>query len=239
MKISFISLKLTRYSDKQSILTAFSRELGRVALAVPAGKGREAARLRALAMPMSVVECDTDVRPGREIMPLRQARQAMVMAGLHVNPLKQMLAMFLAEVVSAMVRDSGPDAGLYDFIESSVKCLDGNDGRGLGNFHICFLYHLGRMLGVEPDVSTYRPGWMLDMRDGAWRATMPIHGDALTPEESGLAARLARISFTNLSAFRFSRAERGRVLDLELRYLSLHVASLKGLRSLEVLRSMF
>ena len=95
MKLSFIALKSTRYSDSQSILTAYSRELGRVSMAVPAGKGKGASRIRALTMPLSILECETDVKPGREVMPIRQVRPVIVLGEVHTHPVKQMLAMFL------------------------------------------------------------------------------------------------------------------------------------------------
>ena len=239
MLTSFISLKVTRYSDTQSILTAYSREWGRVAFAIATGKGKNASRLRAMTMPMGIVECDTDMRPGREVLTMRQARPVTVLTDMHSNPLKQMVAMFLAEVLTKVLRESVPDRGIYDFIEGSARCLDAMAVSDIGNFHICFLMHLGRLLGIEPDVTTYSPGGVMDMRDGIWRDCLPLHGEMLTPEESAEAARLARMTYTNMKYFRYTRSQRARVLDTVLRYYSLHVTPLSGLRSLEILRSMF
>lgn len=240
MKIRFIALRVTRYNDRQNILTAYSRELGRVSLAVPAGRGREAARLKALSMPLRLVECEADPRAGREIMPLRQAVAVETGGSVWSNPLKQMLAMFLAEVVAVVTReDAAADEGLYDYLEGTVRVLGLMRDDRLGNFHICFLCHLGRMMGVEPDITTWREGYLLDMRDGQWRQSMPIHGDALTHEESLLAARLSRMTFANQHIYRFNRQERAQTLDLLMRYLSIHLAPLSGVKSLEVLRSMF
>ena len=59
MKLSIVALKVTRYSDAQSILTAYSRELGMVSLALPAGSSRSAVRMRALTMPFGVAECES------------------------------------------------------------------------------------------------------------------------------------------------------------------------------------
>ena len=238
MRTSFIALKVTRYSDTQSILTAYSREWGKVAFAMTVGKGKGASRLRALTMPLGLVECETDMRPGRDVLPLRQARPLAVLSDMHSNPVKQMLAMFLAEVLAAVLRDSVPDAHLYDYLDASARYLDGMSVGEVANFHICFLIHLGRLLGIEPDVSTYAPGSMLDMRDGIWRRSMPLHGEALTPEESEVAMSLQRMTYANMSAFRFTREQRAKALDMVLRYYSLHVTPLSGLRSLEILRAM-
>lgn len=238
MRITFISLRVTRYSDTQSILTVFSRERGRIALALPAGRGREASRMRALTMPLGIVECETDIRPGRDIHPMRQVRPITVHADLHANPLKQMVAMFTAEVLAASISAGEADERIFDFVAGAASCLDKADGPATANFPLCFLYRLGEMLGVEPDISTFTPGSMLDMRDGRWRRSAPLHGECLSPEASDAAAMLSRMTFENMGAFRFSRAERAEGTDAILRYFSIHIAPLGTLKTLPVLRSM-
>lgn len=238
MNLHLIALKTTKYSDTQTILTAFSREHGRVSLSLPAGAGKAAARMRALTMPLSVVECVSERRAGREIMPLRQAAQSVPLATLHSDPVKQMMAMFLAEVLSVVLQGGAPDSAMYDFLEASVAFLDMADARQTANFHICFLYHLGRRLGIEPDVSTYAAGSLLDLRDGTWRMSAPLHRSFLNPEDSAVAFRLARMTFANMDRFRFNRMERNAILDNMLEYFSLHYVSMRHLRSLDILRAM-
>lgn len=238
MNIRFISLRITRYSDSQSIVTAYSRELGRVAFAVPAGAGRQAARARALTMPLGVVDCQTDVRPGRDILPLRQPVQALALASLRSDPVKQMMAMFIAEVLSLTLQTGEPDSLLFDFIVGSVKFLDSADAAQTANFHICFLYQLGCRLGIEPDVSTWREGTLLDMDEGRWREMAAYDRGGLDAVESRAAYAISRMTFENLHRFRFSRAERNRIVDGILDYLSVHYAPLGGLKTLGILRGL-
>jgi len=238
MNLSFVALRVTRYSDSQSILTAYSRECGRVSLALPAGAGRSAARMRALTMPLGVVECQTERRPGREIMPMRQAVQAFALRSLHSDPVKQMMAMFLAELLSITLPAGEADASLYDFLIGAIRFLDNADPRRTSNFHICFLYHLGRLLGIEPDVSTYRRGAILDLADGVWRTSPPLHRQYLSPEDSDVAYRLSRMTFVNLGRYRFSRDERNRIVDAIVEYYSIHYVPLRKMRTLSVLRGL-
>lgn len=238
MNLTLVALKVTKHSDKQSILTALSREWGRVSLSLPAGNGKSAARIRALTMPLCVIECVTDRRSGREIIPMRQVQQIMPLSSVHSHPVKQMVAMFLAEILAAVLRETNEDAALFDFITACIDILDNADEHATANFHICFLYQLGRMLGIEPDTSTYTPASILDIRDGIWRRSMPLHGDCLTPEESEAAYRLSRMTFSNYNKFRYAREERNRILDALLHYLSIHYVSLRNLHSLDILRAM-
>lgn len=239
MKISLIALKTTRYSDTQNILTAYSRELGRVSMSVPAGKGKEASRIRALTMPLGLLECETDVKPGKEVLPMRQVRPLAALAAMRSDPLRQMVAMFIAEVLSVVLRESVPDESVFRYIESSVMCLDSAFGRMAANFHICFLINLGRLLGIEPDVTTYAPGMVMDLRDGIWRHTLPSHPEWLPPAEAAAAADMLRMTFSNMAMFRLSREQRSRALDVVLRYYGMHIAPLSHVRSLAILRSMF
>ncbi|MCM1163059.1 MAG: DNA repair protein RecO [Muribaculaceae bacterium] len=238
MKLSLICLKLTRHSDTRSILTAFSREAGRIALGVPAGSGRGAARLRALTMPLSLLECESVRTPGREIYPMRQPSALRVTPSIHSNPVKQMMAMFVAELMDIILRQGDGDAILFDFLAAATLRLDSATGAEVANFHLCFLYRLAEVLGIEPDISTYAPGRIFDMRDGLWRPTYPLHNDALTPEESEWVARLSRITFDNMGRFQLTQAGRRRALDLMLRYFSIHTAPLSSLKSLEILRDL-
>lgn len=238
MNLHFIALKATKYSDTQTILAAYTRELGRVSFALPAGTGKSAARMRALTMPLGIVECASDVRPGREILPMRQVAQSVPLAELHADPVKQMMALFLAEVLTAVLQGGGADEGMYDFLEMVIRILDNADARQTANFHLCFLYGLGRRLGIEPDVSTYVDGSLLDMEDGTWRLSAPLHRNFLDPESSALAWRLSRMTFANMGRFRFNRMERNAILDGMLEYFSIHYVSMRRLRSLDILRTL-
>lgn len=238
MKLSLICLRLTRHTDSRSILTAYSRELGRIALGVPAGTGRGAARLRALTMPLSLLECETVKSPGREIFPMRQPSPMRITASLHSNPLKQMMAMFVAELADIILRQGGADPTLFDYIAAATVSLDRASERAAANFHICFLYHLAVTLGIEPDTTTYAPGRIFDLRDGVWRQTAPLHTDSLPPLESEWVARFSRMTFENMGRYRLTNEGRRRALDTLLRYFAIHIAPTSGLKSLEILRSL-
>lgn len=238
--LNIIALKRVTYSDRHAILTAWSRERGRVSLLVPDGAGRGAARNRALTMIPSLVEVVADVRPGRDIWPTRSLRPAAPLASLRANPLKALVGQLLAEILGDMLRQSGPDERMFDFIEISLNTLDATtDNTAVANFHIAFLSHLLRFAGIEPDMTTYAPGRCFDMRDGVFRATLPPHPDILVGDEAEAASRLSRLTYRNSHLFHYTKKERNRALDLLLRYMTLHHTSTATPKSLEIIRSLF
>lgn len=238
MDINIIALKTTKHSDTQSILTAYSRELGRVAFTVPAGSGKSAARIRALTMPLGIIECVSAQRSGREILPMKNPMPIETLNSLNSDPIKRMVAMFVAEILSVTLPNGAPDHTLYDFIVASAKVLDAADATATANFHICFLLNLARHLGIEPDTSTYTPNSLLDMADGRWRMSMPLHRNYLPPEESAVAYKLMQMTFGNMRRYRFNRNDRNLIIDNILEYYSLHYTTMRRLKSLDILRSL-
>lgn len=240
MKLHLICLRTVRYSDSRAILTAYSREHGRVSLSLAAGQTRGAVRLRALTMPFSLIEVETTPPPpGREVWPLRTAVPLVVTPLIHGDPSRSTQAMFLAEVLGAVVRQSAPDEALFDFLARSAAVLDRVADDAAGMFHICFLVRLAEVLGVEPDVSTYsEETCVFDLRDGVWRTAPPLHPDRLDGPDARGVWLLSRMTYANMGRYRMSRPERRRTLDLIVRYLSLHIVPLEGLKSLHVLRSL-
>lgn len=239
--LKVITLRRTRYSDRSAIITGLSAERGRVSLLVADGSGRGAVRARALTMVPSIIECVVSGRTGRDILAASSLRPVLPLVSLHSNPLKQMVAMFMAEVTEHAIRDaSAPDPRLSEFIELSLASLDMLEkDAAIANFHLYFLYHLASVLGVEPDLSTYRPGSWFDMNDGIFRLTMPAHSRTLPPDQCRMIMMLSRLRLETLSRLRLTRAERNAAVETMLRYLTLHsVVNAASLRSLDVLRSL-
>lgn len=233
-----IALRTIKYNEKHSILSAYSLEMGRVSFLLPAGSGREAARRRALMMPLGTFECVADIRHGQDIYIMKEPKADIISHGIHSNPIKSALALFIAELLSVVLREYQEDKALFLFLRQSIERL--NDATvGVANFHLCFLYRLGCFVGIEPDVSTYQEGRIFDMVDGIFRVSAPLHSQYLGQQEAAVVALLSRMTFDNMHRFRLSRENRNQMLDVILEYYTIHYASLSSLKSIDVLRALF
>ncbi len=237
--LNIIVLRTIRHSERHDILTAYSREAGRVAFAIPAGNGREAGRRRALLMPLGLIECVADIRPGREVHLMKDPRPLRPLHALRMHPVKSAVAMFVAEVLAAVVREGPADQAMFDYVARSVVALDMMEGQGVANFHICFLVGLSHILGIEPDVTDYREGMVFDMADGRFRMSAPLHSHYLDAVRSQAVVSLMRMNLTNLHLYKMNRIQRNEMLDAILDFFSLHYTALSSLRSLEVVRDLF
>lgn len=237
--IRAVALRTVKYNDSSSILSAWSAELGRISILMPAATSRESRRRRALTMPLSLFEGEADLRPGREIINMRDMRASVIAPTLTSNPVKVTLAMFLADVLESLLRtDAMGDETLYAVIADSVRALDSlRNPRALANFHLWFLYRLTVAMGIEPDVGDYAPHRVFDMRAACYRPSAPAHTDWLTGAESAYPRTVSRMTARTLARWSLTAAQRSQALDLTIKYFALHNLPLTPLRTLPVLRT--
>lgn len=236
-KVNAIVLGTVKHSDRHNITTLYTRECGRMAVATPAGSGRTACARRALMMPLSAVEATVGSGAGRDIGRLVQVSALECRRSLYFDPVKMSVGMFVAEFIGRLVRDSGADARLWDYVADSLRLLDCMpSGRAVANFPIVFLSTLTAFVGITPDVGGFSEGKAFDMRAGAYSDLEPGHGDVLRGRESRMACLLSRMSYANSGRVRFSREERRAVMEGILRYYSIHLPGIGTMRSPEVLK---
>ncbi len=237
--VRLIALRTVTYSDSRAILTAYSREYGRMSFLIPVGAGREATRRRSILQPLALVECIANTRPANDISRMSEPRPLLPLHNIRANPIRAAIATFIAELLSAALRESQPDPALFDYLATAIPLLDTLPPGNIPNYHICFIYHLGEVLGISPDTETYRPGAIFDFRDGIFRLTPPPHTDILTPQASEVLHTISRITFANMHRFLLTRTQRAEIIAAMLRYISIHHTPLPELRSLPVLHMLF
>lgn len=232
-----IALRTVKVSDSKSLLSAWTRQLGRVSFSIPAGAGREARRRRALCSPLATFFGECDVKPGREIHSLRDVRAGAMSLAVAASPAKSIIAIFLSEVLDLLLRRSEPDEALSDFLFGSIEAFAAvADNSCTASFHIIFLYHLTHYAGIGPDAGTYTPGCVFDLREGLFRTTAPLHPDFIAGEECSHFASLASARYD--TPLHIPAPIRRSLLDSLLTYYSLHLMSFSSLKSLEILRDM-
>lgn len=235
-----IALRTIKYDDRRSIVTVWSVERGRIALLVPSGASREARRRRAIMMPLGLFEGQADIRPGRDLISIRDVNPITVLSDLACDPAKTVVAMFLSEVLEKVLRDTPADPLISEYIFDAVRVLD-NLTRpvGVANFTLVFLYKLGLFLGIAPDCGSWTPGSVFDMSGGRWRTSAPTVGRWLDSAEARTAHIISRLDFSTASRFPMPRTLRRIALDRLIEYYTLHYTPLTDLRSLSVVGDIF
>ncbi len=141
-----IVLSLQPYSDKAHILHTYTRTHGRINLLVyGVGKKKSAA----VYAPLSLTEITFDYQPARTLPPLRQCRLLYVPQQTMLDPRRQAVALFLAEVLYRTLRHPLEDADLFAYLATVVPELDTTPEPQ--HLHLRFLVSLAAYLGFAID----------------------------------------------------------------------------------------
>ena len=237
-KLRGIVLNTIRYSDKHNIVHIYTDGRGLMSFAVPLGKTQASRMHNAMLMPLSLVDLEVGVRPGRDLALLREVRRNYPLATIYSDPIRNAIALFISELLTHVIQEPEGNEYLFRYIEQSVQLLEQMPGQ-IANFHICFLFHLGAHLGIQPNLESYRKGYWFDMTDGVFLPSAVKGHALLPPQEAQVLHLLSRMSFSNMGVFRFNREERNRMLDVIISYYRLHNAAIGTLRSPDILKQLF
>ena len=149
-----IVLSLQPYSDKAHILHAYTRTGGRVNYKVY-GLGRKHAI--GIYTPLSVVQLTTDEHS------VRTAQLTFVPTTLTTDPYKRTITLFIAEVLSHVLRHPMADEPMYDFIAQAIQELDRTDEPQ--NFHLVFLVNFAAKLGFAMEKEPTLPQTRKERQD--------------------------------------------------------------------------
>ncbi len=237
-KMTGIVMHVLKYSDKNSIAHIFTDARGRMSFLIPQGSTRAARMRNAMFMPLSIIEFEARITPGRDIASLKDVKTVHQLSSIYADPAKSAIAMFISELLTRAIQESERNSQLWQYLYQSVLLLNSIE-HGVANFHICFLYNLGAFLGIQPDTGTYRHGYWFDMENGVFTASQPPHAHALPPDEAAALMTISRMSFSNLQLFKLSQAQRNSILDTALTYFQLHNSTVGAMRSPDILRQLF
>ena len=230
-------LRTLRYADDRLIVEALARTQERVSFIVRITHSPRAAVRHTLFTPLAVIDIEWNrPRNGQLGKPL-SARVALPRLTLHTVPAKTAVVLFLAEMLLHVVHSEEADTAIFDFVEAALQWFDTAE-QNFANFHLVFLMRLTRFLGIAPDLSQAGLPYF-DLIGGRFVAIRPMHAHLLEGEEASVFANLLRMNFSTMHLFRFSRAQRNRILDVLIDYYRLHLAAMPELNSPDVLRTLF
>lgn len=238
MKSKAIVLHTVRYNDDGLIASLLTEQAGSVDMLVRISRGRRVAVRHTLFQPMAVLDVEWDDHPHASLQRPKTAQTALPLSSLPYDPHKAAIALFLAEALHQAVHHEAATRELFAYTLRSIEWLD-TCTKGFANFHLVFLLRLTRFLGFMPNMEGARAGSWFDLRASCFTASQPLHPDFLAPADAALVPRLLRMSYGTMHVFRFSGAERSRLLEQINRYYRLHLPGYPELKSLAVLREMF
>ena len=149
-----IVLRTVKYGDTSIIVDLFTESHGRMSFMASTSRAKRSVRSVSFWQPLSMVEFSAELLPNGGKLPRpSDVRTYYNYIDLPFSPIKSTLALFLAEFLSAALREEKENTPLYRYIESSLQWLDLADSpASIANFHLAFLMHLSRFIGIYPNL---------------------------------------------------------------------------------------
>jgi DNA repair protein RecO (recombination protein O) len=141
-----IVLNHLRYGDNSLIINLYTESMGRQVVFVRGIFSKKSAMRAALFQPLHLVETDLYYRANRQLQRLSNARMYYQFQTIPFDPVKNCIALFIAEILCKTLKEEEANAELFEFLLHTIQALDLND-HGTANFHLAFLVHYSRYLG--------------------------------------------------------------------------------------------
>ncbi len=233
-----VVLHTLKYGDSSMVVYLLTDVGGRRSYMVQGVRSRSGRGSKlALFQPMFPVEFEGLESSRQQMHRFRAVRTAFSLQSLPFDVRKSTMALFMAEVLYRLVRESEPNEALFDFVWGSVGALDAMQ-EGVANFHLWFLAGLSRFLGFCPG-NEYMPGAWFDIREGLFTPVQPAHTECMTRECARILRDLMACDVRELDAIGLNRTQRVEFLNAMLVYFGYHLDAVSAVQSVRILREVF
>ena len=233
-----IVLHTLKYGDSSMVVYLLTDVGGRRSYMVQGVRSRSGRGSKlALFQPMFPVEFEGLESPRQQMDRFKEVRAGFVLQSLPFDVRKSTMALFMAEVLYRLVRESEPNRPLFDFVWGSAEALDAMD-EGVPNFHLWFLANLSRLLGFRPG-NDYTPGAWFDIREGSFTPLRPPHGEVLSADDARILHDLLECDVRYIAEIGLNRRQRVAYLDALLVYYGYHLDAIHAVQSVRILQEVF
>lgn len=232
-----IVLSTVKYGEKGLIVHLLTSAYGRQSYMVQGLGSRGGRGKQALFQPMFALEFE-GVRSSRmQMHRFADVHSGLVLQSIPFDVRKSTIAMFMAEVLHRLVKESEANERLFDFVWGSVEALDAMQ-EGVANFHLWFFAHLCRLLGFSPG-NEYSEGCWFDIAEGLFCPEQPLTEFRLTPDNALLLRDMLECDVRYLAEIGLNRRQRVDFLSSLVAYYGYHLDTVASIRSIDILQEVF
>ena len=237
-KTTAIVLHNIKYGDSKMIVDMFTRAHGRTSFVVTIPKSAKSKIRKQLFQPLAMLSLEYDFRPKVQLQKIKEATILHPYSSLPFDMDKLTVGMFISEFLYHSLYGEESNKPMFDYISDSLQWFDSSPSPA-SNFHLVFMMRLSRFLGFYPNLDDYVQGCVFDLRNGSFSSVAPLHSDYLSSAEASLMSLMMRMNYPTMHLFKFTRAQRNRLLDVIVQYYRLHIPGFPDMKSLDVLRNIY
>lgn len=229
-KTRAIVLHYVKYGDSSLIVTLYSEKYGRIACMVNGVRSKKGKFSAILFQPLSLLETDIYYRQNRELQRLKEVFCPFQYDTIPFNITKSAIAFFIAEVLYLSLREEEGNPTLFNFLYHAFQLLDTKE-EGCSNFHLWFMLHFLRYLGILP-------AELKDVEDNVFSSDTQLFY-AMSVEAKDALKLLIASPQGPPDKLQINNSDRTQLLERLIRYYALHLDGFSRLKSYSVLQEVF
>lgn len=176
--------------------------------------------------PLNICELTYYRRPDSELGKLTQADSLLPLGSILSNPVKSVIAFFIADVVRQSLQTNEKEVEIFTFLKKTIKALD--HSAELAVFPLRFLTHFTSCIGIQPSMDDDTPLYF-NLKEGEF------HSD-YRPGEQYEEGTIVQQLYTLFNEGTVPANSRRQLLEILLNYYALHIPRFDLGKSLEIIR---
>ncbi|MFI3331966.1 MAG: DNA repair protein RecO [Rikenellaceae bacterium] len=233
-----VVLSTVKYGDSSMVAQLLTDVGGRQSFMV---QGVRSTRGRgsklALFQPLFALEFEGAEPTRGELHRFREVHSGITLHKTPFDVRRSTIALFIAEVLYRLIKESEANERLFEFVWGSVEALD-NIEEGVANFHLWFLSNLTRVMGFSP-TNNYSKGCWFDIKEGCYTSEKPLHNLLLDPDMAMILRDMIECDVRHLGEVGLNRHQRVSFLEALMSYYGYHLESIHSVQSISILMELF
>jgi len=234
IKTRGIVLKTRKYSESSVIANIYTEEKGLRSYIISGVRSKKAKVSAGLLQIMSIVSIVAYHREGKSLTRLKEIKPEHIYSAIPFNISRGAIGMFMVELAHKTIHGEEAQEELFKFLLDNFIFLD-QTNQPVANLHLHFMVNLTEHLGFLPSDAFSPDHPYFDLREGHFRAGIPVHTNWLSPEIGEKFSQLLQLPLSQCHNVPFNRAERKSLLQSLLDYYHYHIENLPTIHSHKIL----
>ena len=234
---SGVVLGTIKYGDKGVVVQMLTSSHGRQSYMVQGLGSRRGHSKLALFKPLFALEFEGLESPRMQMHRLGEVHNGIVLQSTPFDIKKSTIALFMAEVLHRLVKESEANELLFDFVWGSIEALDAAT-EGVANFHLWFLSPLCRLLGFSPG-NEYMPDAWFNIAEGLYTLQEPPREYRISQENALILRDMLECDVRYIAEIGLNRHQRVEFLSALVRYYGYHLDTINSVQSIRILQEVF
>jgi DNA repair protein RecO (recombination protein O) len=227
------------YSETSVILKVYTDHYGLIPFMVNGVRSRKGAIKPSQIQLLALLELDISYQQNKSFQRIKELKSSPVLSHLHFDIVKSSIAMFMAEFIHKCIKaENQKDEQLFEFLFSFIQFIDIQE-KGLGNIPSYFLIHFSKYLGFAPATNFNATNIYFSLREGVFVSSELVSADSVDRETSFYLNELMNLKLIDLSTLQIPKQIRVQLMDVLIRYFSIHIPQFGELNSHKILATIF